>query len=243
MANLLRNLLFFSVFIPYVIVFSFVCVLIFPFLRTRRRLAIGSFFNKVIVRWFAFALDVTYEIEGLENIPKDQPFILLSNHQSQWETFYLQTVYQPICTVLKRELLRIPLFGWALGMSGAIAIDRASKMQAIKQIVKKALPRLQSGYSILLFPEGTRRPPGRSKKFSATGAFLAIETGFPILPVAHNAGEVWPAKGWRKRSGGVIKVKFGELIISKGKTRDELYDASSEWIRNECDGMTAASKN
>jgi 1-acyl-sn-glycerol-3-phosphate acyltransferase len=174
-------------------------------------------------------LGIRYRLQGREHI-SDQPAIYLSNHQSAWETIALQLWTPPAVFVLKRELLRIPFFGWALWGSRMIWIDRSAGKSALEKIVTQGQARLADGLSIILFPEGTRVAPGKVGKFKPGGAHLAYRTGAPVIPVAHNAGELWPRNAFIKKPG-TITVRFGPAIDPTGLTESELNARVETWIR------------
>lgn len=231
----LRSAVFLLVFGLATLIHSMVCLLILPFLPMTRRFRFAILLNRFVVCWFSLACGVRYEIKGLENLDGIETGIIVSNHQSEWETFYLQTVVSPLCTVLKKELLRVPFFGWALALINPIAIDRKLKTGALKQIVQQGSEKLVTGFWVLIFPEGTRVAHGRRARFSKTGALLAFETGCPIIPVVHNAGKIWPAKGFAKYPG-VLRLEFGAPIFPEGRSVEELHGESSQWIEQRLHG-------
>ena len=171
---------------------------------------------------------IRYEIEGAENIPQT-PCIILAKHQSTWETLALQKIFVPITWVLKRELLRVPFFGWGLAAIEPIAIDRSSGKKAMDQIIEQGLARLKKGRWVVIFPEGTRIAPGKMGKFKTGGARLAVATGYPVLPVAHNAGDYWRRHGFIKYPG-TIKVVIGKPIATENKTADEITALTHDFI-------------
>ncbi len=151
-----------------------------------------------------------YRVEGREHLPGGAA-IILSKHQSAWETIAFQEIFPPQTWVLKRELMWIPLFGWALALLRPIAIDRSAGRKAIEQVIEQGRERLQSGIWVVVFPEGTRVAPGTRKRYGMGGAVLAAETGYPVVPVAHNAGSFWPRRGFLKRPG-TVRVVIGPVI-------------------------------
>ena len=164
-----------------------------------------------LVMYFArVILRIKIEIVGLENIP-DQPCVVLANHQSELETYVLQTLFQPLSTILKQELLKIPFFGWGLKMLQPIAIDRSNQKLALKQVQSQGKQRLARGRSVLIFPEGTRVAKGERRKYAKSGASLAVDAGVPIVPVAHNTGDFW-ANGNRIKRSGTIRFVIGKQI-------------------------------
>ena len=175
-------------------------------------------------------LEIRTVVQGREHIP-DSPAIYLSKHQSAWETVALQVWTPPAVFVLKRELLYIPFFGWALWGLRMIWIDRSSGKSALEKIVSQGQKRLSEGLSIIIFPEGTRVAPGKMGRFKAGGAHLATRTGSGVIPVAHNAGELWPRNAFVKRPG-TITVRFGPAIDPKGLSDAELNQRVETWIRD-----------
>ena len=173
---------------------------------------------------------LSYKIEGLDNLPQGGA-VVLCKHQSTWETLMLQIDLPPVRWVLKKELLRIPFFGWGLALMEPIAIDRSSGRKAVSQMVEQGRELLRDGYWVVVFPEGTRAKPGEEKRYKAGGARLAAETGFPVVPIAHNAGEFWPRHSFIKWPG-CIKVSIGPVIDPKGKTADDVNAESQQWIEN-----------
>ncbi len=169
-----------------------------------------------------------WRVEGRANIPT-RPHIYFAKHQSTWETMALAMLLQPQVHVIKRELLRIPFFGWGYSAMRPIAIDRAAGRAAVEQMVAQGRERLTAGWSIMIFPEGTRVPPGRTERYRMGGAILATETGVPVLPIAHNAGEFWPRHSFVKWPG-TITVVIGESITPEGKTPDEINAEAREWL-------------
>ncbi len=174
---------------------------------------------------------VRYQIEGTENIPKDKPFVVLSNHQSQWETYCLAYVFKPISFVLKQELLSIPVFGWCIAKMKPIAIDRKNPRKALKDIQSKGLSRLQDDQlPVLVFPEGTRQSPTEVGKFARSGAQLAVNANVDLLYVAHNSGHCWiPGKLMKKP--GVITVSISKAQTIADKSSTEITKEAEAWVR------------
>ncbi|MFF7707261.1 1-acyl-sn-glycerol-3-phosphate acyltransferase [Pseudomonas sp. NPDC007930] len=165
--------------------------------------------------WLAKAvLGLKVRVTGEHNVPA-QPCVIVSNHQSTWETFFLSAYFQPMSQVLKKELLYVPFFGWAMAMLRPIAIDRSNPKDALKRVASEGDLLLKDGVWVLIFPEGTRVPVGQIGKFTRSGAALAANAGLPVLPIAHNAGKFWPREGWGKYSG-TIEVVIGEPMYAAG---------------------------
>ncbi len=212
-------------------------VLIVPLLDIKQRQYVFTRYNVFVLWWCKVICGVYYEIEGKENVPEG-PCIILSNHQSSWETFLFQTLFSPLSTVLKKELLKIPLFGWGMKLLEPIALDRTQPIQAFKQLIAQGHDRVSHNRSVLIFPEGTRVVAGTQVKFNRGGAALAHHSQAPIVPVAHNAGLCMPPNSFILKPGK-ITVKIGKPICSKGKSKKELYDASTHWIESNRDALMA----
>jgi 1-acyl-sn-glycerol-3-phosphate acyltransferase len=171
---------------------------------------------------------MSHEVHGLENIPA-QNGVILSKHQSAWEAFHFQAIFPPLAFLLKQELLRIPLWGWAMAKLEPIAIDRGAKTAALKKVLRDGEDRLKAGRWVVIFPEGTRVPPGQRGQYNSSGALLAHRAGCPVLPVAHNAGEFWRRNAFLKFPG-VIQVHIGPPIDPKQHSAAEVNKQAEEWI-------------
>lgn len=229
--NLFIRALLFSIYSPIAIFFySFTVLFSFVFPLRIRYVFIRSF-----LRTHLFVLEkiclIKYEVEGLDNIPKDRNGIIMSKHQSTWETFYLPIIFKDTAILAKRELLWIPFFGWSFALSQPITIDRSKKSSSMQQIIKQGTERLKEGRWILIFPEGTRVPAGVVGNYKLGGARLAAATGAPIIPVAHNAGRYWPRRSFIKRPG-TIRVVIGPLIETKDRTPDDIMTETKNWIES-----------
>jgi 1-acyl-sn-glycerol-3-phosphate acyltransferase len=172
---------------------------------------------------------LTYEVEGMEHFNPQQPAIILSNHQSAWETLALRYILPPHSVVIKRELLWFPIWGWSLLTLKSIVINRKNQRSSLRVLLKKGAEYLNQGLWVLIFPEGTRAPAREVLKFNIGGAILAQKTGFPIIPVAHNAGDYWPRYSFLKYPG-VIKVKIGPVIETKGRKAVDINAEVESWI-------------
>jgi 1-acyl-sn-glycerol-3-phosphate acyltransferase len=175
--------------------------------------------------------DIRMEVRGAENIPKE-PCIILCKHQSAWETFALQVVFPPQVWVLKRELLWLPFFGWGLALTNPIAINRSDGKGAMKQLLRQGKERLEDGFCVVIFPEGTRVPFGQRGKYKIGGAMLAASSGVPVVPVAHNAGRLWGRNAFSKHPG-LITMSIGEPIKTEGLKADAINARVEAWIENE----------
>ncbi len=173
---------------------------------------------------------LTYEVAGLENIDPQQPAIIMSNHQSAWETLALRYILPPHSVVIKRELLYFPIWGWSLLTLKSIVINRKNQRASLRALLEQGTRYLNEGLSVLVFPEGTRAGAREVLKFNIGGAMLAHKTGFPVVPVAHNAGDFWPRYSFLKYPG-VIKVKIGPPIATKGRKAADINAEAEAWIK------------
>ncbi len=190
-----------------------------------------------LVVWMLNAFcGLRHEVINPENIP-DHPVIFFCKHQSAWETIAMQRILPPHVWVLKRELIWVPVFGWALLELESIAINRKAGKKAIEQIIEKGSERLNKGRNILIFPEGTRVAPGEVKRFGMGGPVLAEKTGYPVTLVAHNAGEYWRRRDMIKHAG-TIKVVIGPTIESRGKTAAEIKEIAEQWMKDTMNEIT-----
>jgi len=178
-----------------------------------------------------YVLGIRYRVIGRENIPA-APSVILSKHQSAWETVALQEIFPPLVFVLKKELLRLPFFGWGLAAMKMISIDRAAGKDALRQVVDQGRDRLGAGYWVIIFPEGTRVAPGHKRRYKPGGAHLALHAGVKVVPVAHNAGECWGKNAFVK-SPGLITVSIGPAIDPTGKSEAEINLLVEAWIEAE----------
>ncbi|GAB2778189.1 1-acyl-sn-glycerol-3-phosphate acyltransferase [Halomonas shantousis] len=226
--NVIRSLLFYLGYFLALIVSGVLFLPLGVFLPLRSRYGLFNLYNRFILRWLTWTCGVRYRIIGRENVPEG-PCVVLANHQSEWETVYLQLLKSPICTVLKRELLRIPIFGWGLRLLEPIPLDRSKPARAMRQVLQVGTQRLQNGLSVLIFPEGTRVEPGQRRRYNKSGAVIACRAGVPVLPVAHNAGERWPGRHWVKNPGR-LTVVVGPPIATQGRTAEDVLVDVESWI-------------
>lgn len=175
--------------------------------------------------------DLTYVVEGVENIPAGA-HISMWKHSSAWEAIAQAAIFPPQAWVLKRELMWLPLVGWALRCLQPIAINRKAGASAVNQVVEQGSKRLSEGLWILIFPEGTRVGQGQKRKYGVSGALLASRAGVSIIPVAHTAGHYWPRRGWIKRRGQ-IRVAIGQPINAAGRDPRELNEEVRAWIEKQ----------
>ena len=203
----LRSFIFYIGYIGSGILASLLACLFGPFMSLNSRLKFFSFWPR-FANWFLYVTcKIRLVVEGEENIPTE-PCVIVSNHQGQWETFSMQYLFHPLCTLLKRELLYIPLWGWAMKLLNPIAINRSKPKEAIVQTLDEGSKRLKSGLFVLLFPEGTRVAAGKVGNYARSSFELAKRNNVKVLPICHNSGDCWPAHKFLKNSG-TIKLSVG----------------------------------
>ena len=233
-----RTVLFKVLFVPITILWTIfiVCLIVLPF-PLRLRLAFGWGYSTI---WLArLVCGIRWEIHGLEQMPPGA-CVLLVNHQSTWETAFLPKLKLRQVWVLKRELMWLPFFGWALAVLHPIPINRKDGRRAMQKVIEQGRQRIEAGYSVILFPEGTRAPFDAPLPFKAGAARLASALGVPAVPVAHNAGQLWPKRGLMHP--GTVQVVVGEPIDPAGKTVAEINAAAERWVNDTRARLVAAEK-
>jgi len=210
--------------------YALIALATFPLpLRVRYRVITG--WSWLMVAAAEHICGIRYRVLGAEHLPPP-PFIILSKHQSAWETLAFQQLFPPQVWVVKRELLWIPFFGWGLAMLSPIAINRASGRRALFQLLEQARERLARGLCIVIFPEGTRIAPGRRSEYRIGGPWLAVQTETTVVPVAHNSGETWRRNAFLKYPG-MITVSIGAPIEPRGLEPEAVRSQVEEWIELE----------
>lgn len=230
----LRSSIFSLYMILTTIVIGTLAVLLMPFPYKLRYTCI-NLYARGMIRALTLLCGVRYQVQGREHIR--HPAIIFCKHQSTWETYILQTIFPPISFVFKSELLWIPFFGWGLAAMKPISINRGTGHKAVKQLVSGGIKRLKEGLSVVIFPEGTRTHATRPGRYRIGGAVLAAESGYPVIPVAHNAGEFWKRKGFIKKPG-LITVRIGPAIETRGKTPDTILAEARTWIETQMPDIT-----
>ncbi|MBI1943968.1 MAG: 1-acyl-sn-glycerol-3-phosphate acyltransferase [Betaproteobacteria bacterium] len=226
----LRSTLFWLVLIVLTPPYALLALAAAPLPRMARYRVISGW--SLAVLWCLRRLcGIRCKVQGREHLPR-RPAVILSKHQSAWETLAFQGIFPPQVHVLKRELLWIPFFGWGLALMSPIAIDRARGMAAMRQIARRGKRRLEQGFWVVVFPEGTRVAPGERRKYQLGGAWLAAYAGAPVVPVAHNAGLVWPRNSFLKFPGRVT-VRIGPPIESAGRDAETINAMAEQWIETQ----------
>ncbi|WP_404301555.1 lysophospholipid acyltransferase family protein [Alicycliphilus denitrificans] len=197
---------------------------------------------RVARAWLALCVDsarwilgMRTRITGMEHLPQGagQGAVLLVKHQSAFETFLMPAIMpHPLAYVFKKELLRIPFFGWSIGSLDMIHIDRSQRSRALVHVMKRGRQLLSRGTWVIMFPEGTRMARGEKGTYQASGARLAIEAGVPVVPVAVTSAKCWPRKAFVK-TPGVVDVSIGRPIPTQGRKSDELMREVEDWIEAE----------
>ena len=215
--------------------YALFALLTFPLPRmTRYRLISG--WSRLVIRLARWILGIEWRVEGRENLPA-RPAVILSKHQSAWETMAFQLIFPPQVLVLKRELLWIPFFGWGLALMSPIAINRSRGMRALRTIARRGRERLAQGFWVVVFPEGTRVAPGSQREYHPGGAWLASASGAPVVPVAHNAGLLWPRNAFLKRSG-TVTVRIGPPIDATNRDPQTINELARTWIEEQQKALT-----
>ena len=223
---LLRSLLYFVGSIISLILIT-LCGLFFVFSSYPTRQKFLSQWAIFCIWWLKVTLNITTKVIGQENV-KQSPCVIISNHQSTWETLAFQSIFPAHTWVLKQELLWLPIFGWSLAMLKPIIINRGDKLKAIKKVIKQGTERLNKGIAIVIFPEGTRQPYKHLGEYQNGGVAIAKKSGYGIVPVYHNAGNLWP-KGSFIKKPGVITVIIGEVISDSNLTSSEVTEKIRNW--------------
>lgn len=232
--NLLRSLLFALALLLVTPPYSLIALATFA-LPPLSRYRIISGWSRIVMWLARVVLGIRSRVEGLENL-QGRPAVILSKHQSAWETIAFQSILPPHVLVLKRELLWIPFFGWGLALMSPIAINRAKGIRALKRMAEHGRERLAQGFWVVIFPEGTRTAPGKRGKYHVGGAWLAEKIQSPVVPIAHNAGLCWPRNAFIKRPG-LITVQIGAAINPEGLTAEALNARVEDWIESRMESL------
>ncbi len=222
-----RSAIFFAGMAISAILFCPVALLSWPVPPVSRMRIIGLW-ARFICWWLAVTCGLRHQVEGLEHLPAT-PGVILSKHQSAWETIMFQVIFPPQIWALKREALWLPFFGWGLAATSPIAIDRSTPVRALDRLLRQGREKLAEGRWVVIFPEGTRMAPGEQGAFHPGGAMLAVKAGVDVLPVAHDAGRYWARRGFVKKPG-LIRVRIGPPIKTEAKKARTVNDEARVWI-------------
>jgi len=225
----LRSLVFTAFFMLFTFCYAIFFVAASLVLSWRGRYALARVWGRVLLGALRLLCRLDYRVEGAANIPAGEACVALVKHSSSWETFAQAVLLPPQVWVLKRELTWIPFIGWGVRQLHCIALDRGAGGAAVRQLIEQGRERLARGRWIVVFPEGTRMPPGQTRRYGVGGAAVASETGTRIVPVAHNAGYFWPRRGLLKKPG-TIRVVIGAPIDTRGRDPREINEEAQRFI-------------
>jgi 1-acyl-sn-glycerol-3-phosphate acyltransferase len=237
----LRSALFSIAMILYTVFFGLLSITLMPLLPLNYRFAILRGWSWLVIHTLWLICGIRYQVDNIENLHAHKNGIVMCKHQSAWETIFLLNLLSSPAIILKKELLRIPFFGWGLANLKPIAIDRSERKQAMQQILQQGKQVLDAGRWILIFPEGTRVPAGHTKKFHIGGALLAEKTAYPIIPIAHNAGEFWERSSFIKKPG-TVKVIIGKAICPKNRIAEDVTHELKQWIDHTVKSISKSKK-
>ncbi len=234
--QLFRSVLF-TTFLFVSTFFYAIVVLLVGWLPSHRLYAVARSWSRTQLWMLEKLCGLSYSVEGLDHVPEGA-HVSMWKHSSAWETIAQASILPPQAWVLKRELMWIPMVGWAVRCLKPIAINRKAGASAVNQVLDQGAQRLKEGLWVLIFPEGTRVAPGEVRKYGISGALLASRAGCKIVPVAHDAGEFWPRRGWLKRPG-TITVRIGPPIDAAGREPRELNEQVRAWIESQLASLGA----
>jgi 1-acyl-sn-glycerol-3-phosphate acyltransferase len=228
--TLARSALFAAALVLITPPYALLALATFPLPRMARYRIISGW-SRLVMALSRLLLGIDWRVEGREHLP-GRPAVILSKHQSAWETMAFQLIFPPQVHVLKRELLWIPFFGWGLALMSPIAIDRARGVAALRAIARRGRERLAQGFWVIVFPEGTRVAPGERRTYQLGGAWLAAAAAAPVVPVAHNAGLFWPRNAFVKRPG-TVTVRIGPAIETASRDPETINAMAEKWIEEQ----------
>lgn len=228
MLTVLRTALFKVAFVVFTLLWAILIILmlVLPY-RVRHRLATG--WGDTVVWLARLICGIRWQVRGMEHLPAE-PSVMVLNHQSTWETVFTPLLVRDQVWVLKKELMQIPFFGWAMGSLRPIAIDRKKRKAAMAQVIDQGRQRLASGFWVVLYPEGTRSTPHHPQPFKTGAVKLAKELDILIVPIAHNAGQFWPKRGLMH--SGTVQVVIGEPFATAGRSVEELNTEIEQWVHS-----------
>ncbi|MBI5910127.1 MAG: 1-acyl-sn-glycerol-3-phosphate acyltransferase [Betaproteobacteria bacterium] len=237
--NFLRALIYYLLLVVIVVPYWVLVMCVAPLPRIPRWKIVAGWPR--LAAWLAiYLLGIRYEVRGRENIPAE-PVVILSKHSSAWETLAYSEIFPPHVYVMKRELMWLPFLGWGLALFSPIFINRTDRMNALRRTIELGKERLAQGFSIMIYPEGTRIAVGKHGEYKLGGAYIAVQTGARVLPVAHNAGLLWPRNSFLKYPGKVTVV-IGAPIASAGQTPKQLMRKVEDWIEGQVEILVRAKR-
>lgn len=216
------------------IIFTIFFVFVSPLVPLKNRFLLTTAYIRTLLNVLCLICRIDWKING--HVLNEKPVVIASNHQGLWESFFLQTLRNPLTTIIKRELVYIPFFGWALNLLSPIKINRTKKVQSAKRVISEGSKKLQRGFSILVFPEGTRKKPGMCVgKFARSAADLAIKNRIDLIPIYHDSGLYWENKKFLKNSG-TVNVEIGDPV--QGKNSTEMTKNLERWMNEKASMST-----
>jgi 1-acyl-sn-glycerol-3-phosphate acyltransferase len=224
-----RSAVFTGFFLLFTFCYAIFFVVVGIFVPWRVRFMFARVWAATLLGALRLICGLGFRVEGREHLQADGARIALMKHSSAWETIAQTVILPPQVWVLKRELTWIPFVGWGVRLLHCIAIDRGAGGAAVRHLIEQGRKRLAQGQWIVVFPEGTRMPPGETRRYGAGGAAIASDTGTPVVPVAHNAGYFWPRRGLMKRRG-CIRVVIGPPIQTQGRDAREINEEAQRFI-------------
>ena len=207
--------------------YAILALLVAP-LPALTRYRIVTSWSRLVIALARIICRIRYRVEG-DASPNGGPYIVLAKHQSAWETLAFQAIFPPQVLVVKRGLLWIPFFGWGLATLSPITIKRGARAQSLRRLGEQGRNRLERGFWVVIFPEGTRVQHGARERFQSGGAWLACREDVAVIPVAHNAGSVWPRNSFLKYPG-TITVSIGAPTACAGRSAAALNSEVESWI-------------
>lgn len=210
-----------------------IMMVVLPY-RWRHRIATGWGDTTIwLARWVC---GIRWQVHGLEHL-QGAPAVIVANHQSTWETMFLPLLVRNQVWVLKKELLQLPIFGWAMALLRPIAIDRKQRRQAMEKVIVEGRARLADGFWVVMYPEGTRSAVDNPQPFKAGASRLAHQLGVRVIPIAHNAGQFWPKKGLM--CSGTVQVCIGAPIAVEGLSAVEINERAQAWVADKREQLVA----
>lgn len=229
---LIRSLIYFICLVISIIILGVAAALSGILFKSETSDKIATYWGKLNAWLLKTICGLKVEIIGAENLPNNA-HIVMAKHQSAWETIFLRGYFRPNQSwILKKELTQIPIFGWALKHAKSIPIDRSAGRQAVKTLTDDGIRYLEEGRTVIIFPEGTRTPPGSRRKYNIGGGILAQKSKFPVIPIAHNSGVFW-SRNSLKKYPGTIQMIIGKEITTTDKKASEIIREVEEWIETQ----------
>lgn len=213
----LRSLLFEAAFYAWTTLVALYSLVPMALNRRAHIFAMNAFWARSLNVLLRVICGVTIVIEGREHIPAG-PALVAAKHQSLWDTAIIFDLFGNPAVVMKKELLKIPIYGWLTRIQGMIAVDREGGATALKQMLKDARDARDAGRKIVIFPQGTRTRPGEAAEYQSGVVALYRDLKLPVLPIALNSGVFWPKKGTHHPPGTLI-LRFLP-VIPAGLDRD-----------------------